>query len=186
MTDVRAPETAAETTGGRVDLAISGMTCAACAGRVERALNSVEGVSAVVNYAAEIAAITAEPGADVDTAIAAVKKAGYEARVRESADDEWTRRSSIARISSLRRRLIVSAILAVPLMDLTIVLALVPALRFPMWEWVCVALATPIVTWAAWPFHRATLRNLRYGAVSMDTLVSSGSWSRSGGPSSRS
>nr|WP_231979396.1 hypothetical protein [Tessaracoccus coleopterorum] len=77
-------------------------------------------------------------------------------------------------ITSLRRRLITAAALAIPLMDITIVLALSPQWRFPGWELVCLLLALPIVTWCAWPFHKATLRNLRHGAVSMDTLVSLG------------
>ncbi|MBN9189458.1 MAG: copper-translocating P-type ATPase, partial [Microbacterium sp.] len=104
----------------------------------------------------------------------AVRKAGYDAAVRVDGDDEWSRRASLDRIVSLRRRLLVSALLAFPLMDLTLVLALVPRLRFPGWELLCIVLAIPIVTWAAWPFHRATLRNLRHGSVTMDTLVSLG------------
>src|SRR5699024_3365946 len=75
---------------------------------------------------------------------------------------------------SLRRRLILAAILTIPLMDITIVFALVPEWRFSGWELLCVLLALPIVTWCAWPFHRITWRNLRHGAVSMDTLVSLG------------
>lgn len=157
-----------------VELNVGGMTCAACAGRVERALNRLDGVHAVVNYATETAVIASPGPLDPETAVAAVRKAGYEAEVREDVDDEWTRRANVARISSLRRRLIVSAVLTVPLMDITLVLALVPGLRFPGWEALCVLLALPIVTWAAWPFHRATLRNLRHRAVSMDTLVSLG------------
>ena len=157
-----------------LELNIGGMTCAACAGRVERALNAVDGAHAVVNYATETAVVTADRVVDPAEAIGRVTKAGYSAEVRDSVDDEWTARANVARISSLRRRLIVAAILTVPLMDITLVLALVPGLRFPAWELVCVLLALPIVTWAAWPFHRATLRNLRHGAVSMDTLVSLG------------
>ena len=157
-----------------VELDITGMTCAACAGRVERALGKLDGVTATVNYATERATVIGLDAAQAPTALAAVERAGYGARLREGPDDEWSRRAGIARIASLRRRLIASAVLAIPLMDLSLVLALVPGLRFPGWEWLCVLLALPIVTWAAWPFHRATLRNLRHGAVSMDTLVSLG------------
>lgn len=157
-----------------VELNISGMSCAACAGRVERALNKVDGVSATVNYATERAVVSGLGAARIDEAITAVEKAGYIAHQRVDPGDEWTRRSNEDRISGLRRRLIVAALLTVPLMDLTIILALVPAWRFPHWELLCIALAIPIVTWAAWPFHRATVRNLRHGAVSMDTLVSLG------------
>ncbi|TXK19963.1 copper-translocating P-type ATPase [Homoserinibacter sp. GY 40078] len=150
------------------------MTCAACAGRVERALNRVEGVSATVNYATERATVVGLDPEHTPEALAAVSKAGYEARVRTGPDDTWTRRAQENRIVSLRRRLITSTLLTIPLMDLTLMLALVPGLRFPGWEWLCVLLAVPVVTWAAWPFHRATLRNLRHGSVSMDTLVSLG------------
>ena len=157
-----------------VQLDVSGMTCAACAGRVERALNGLDGVSASVNYATERALVTGLSPDRVDEAVRRVEKAGYGAHPHDDADDAWSRRATEVRISSLRRRLLVSAILTVPLMDITIVLALVPGWRFPGWEWVCVLLALPIVGWAAWPFHKATLRNLRHGTVSMDTLVSLG------------
>nr|WP_274604486.1 MULTISPECIES: heavy metal translocating P-type ATPase [unclassified Microbacterium] len=153
---------------------VSGMTCAACAGRVERALNRIDGVEAVVNYATERAVVKGLDAARGADAIDAVVRAGYHAEVRGEADDEWTKRSNDTRITGLRRRLVVAALLTIPLMDLTLILALVPAWRFPNWELLCIAIAVPIVTWAAWPFHRATLRNLRHGAVSMDTLVSLG------------
>lgn len=157
-----------------IELDVSGMTCAACAGRVERALSKIDGVSASVNYATERALISGLGEESLHRAIEQVERAGYGARIHDGADDAWSRRATETRIVSLRRRLIVSALLTVPLMDLTIVLALVPGWRFPAWELVCVLLALPIVTWAAWPFHKATLRNLRHGTVSMDTLVSLG------------
>ena len=157
-----------------IELNISGMSCAACAGRVERALNRVDGAHAVVNYATERATVTGlEPSRGAE-AVGAVTRAGYGAEVRVDSADEWTRRSNETRITALRRRLVVAALLTIPLMDITLILALVPGLRFPNWELVCIALALPIVTWCAWPFHRATIRNLRHGAVSMDTLVSLG------------
>ncbi len=166
--------TSAIDTGETIELDVSGMTCAACAGRVERALNRLDGVSATVNYATERAIVTGISDGGVPRAIQQIENAGYGAHLRDGADDAWSRRATEVRIISLRRRLVVSAILMVPLMDITIVLALVPGWRFPGWEWVCVLLALPIVLWAAWPFHRATIRNLRHGMVSMDTLVSLG------------
>ncbi|KJQ53180.1 heavy metal translocating P-type ATPase [Microbacterium sp. SA39] len=156
-----------------IELDVSGMTCAACAGRVERALNKLDGVTATVNYATE-RAVVMDASADPARLIAQVEKAGYGAHVREGADDTWSSRATEVKITSLRRRLIVSALLTVPLMDITLVLALVPAWRFPGWELLCVLLAIPVVIWAAWPFHKATFRNLRHGGVSMDTLVSIG------------
>lgn len=169
-----APHAPAETAAPPIELNISGMSCAACAGRVERALNRLDGVDAVVNYATERAVVT---GLAIDRqaeAVDAVTRAGYGAVVRVDVADEWTKRSNETRITGLRRRLIVAALLTIPLMDLTLILALVPGLRFPHWELLCIALAVPIVTWCAWPFHRNTIRNLRHGAVSMDTLVSLG------------
>jgi len=152
---------------------ISGMTCTACARRVERALNKLEGVTATVNYATERALISTATVEEA-TIIAQVESAGYGAHAHSTEDDEWSRRASDIRVMSLRRRLIVSALLTIPLMDITIVFALVPGWRFAGWEWLCVLLALPVATWAAWPFHKATLRNLRHRSVSMDTLVSLG------------
>ncbi|WGD36960.1 heavy metal translocating P-type ATPase [Lysinibacter sp. HNR] len=161
-------------TNNGFELDVSGMTCAACAGRVERALNKLDGVNATVNYATERAVITGIADTDAPLAIQQIEKAGYHAHLRDGADDTWSRRATEIRITSLRRRLAVAALLTIPLMDITIVLALIPDWRFPGWEALCVLLAVPIVTWAAWPFHRATVRNLRHGTVSMDTLVSLG------------
>ncbi|WP_371742811.1 heavy metal translocating P-type ATPase [Plantibacter sp. CFBP 8804] len=157
-----------------LELNVSGMTCAACAGRVERSLNKLDGVTASVNYATERAVVAGLTPAESERALEAITKAGYGAVVRTEGDDDWNRRATADRIASLRRRLTLSAILTIPLCDLTIILALVPDLRFPLWELVCILLALPIVFWCALPFHRATIRNLRHGTVSMDTLVSLG------------
>ena len=166
-------------TSQQIQLAVGGMTCAACATRIEKRLNKLEGVTATVNYATERAVITGP--VTTDTAIATVKKAGYDA-AEATGDDSELGRISADRVSMLRRRLAVAAILTIPLGNLTIVLALVPELRFPLWEWLCVLLAVPVVFWCAMPFHVATWRNLRNRSFSMDTLVSVGvlsafSWS---------
>ncbi|WP_329006184.1 heavy metal translocating P-type ATPase [Kribbella sp. NBC_00709] len=151
------------------------MTCAACANRVERALNKLDGVTASVNYATERAIVT---GIGPDLAVratTAVDRAGYDATVRDpESTDELAEQLTIKRVTALRRRLVVAVLLAIPLMDATIVLAAVPSLRFPGWEVLSLLVALPVVTWAAYPFHRATIRNLRHRAVSMDTLVSLG------------
>ncbi|WP_226986028.1 cation-translocating P-type ATPase [Brachybacterium sp. FME24] len=151
---------------------VSGMTCAACANRIERKLNKLDGVSATVNYATERAVVTGitSPAHAIDV----IRGAGYDAAEHDDQDDEWSRRANENRIVSLRRRLITAALLTVPLMDLTIALALVEQWRFPGWELLCVLLAVPVITWAAWPFHRAAWRNLQNRSVSMDTLVSIG------------
>lgn len=155
----------------RVELAVGGMTCAACATRIEKKLNKLDGVMATVNYATERAVVSGPVSAD--EAISVVKKAGYSA-VEATGDDSELGRISAKRVTALRRRLAVAAILTIPLGNLTIVLALVPALRFPLWEWLCVAFAVPVVFWCAQPFHVATWRNLRNRTFSMDTLVSLG------------
>lgn len=154
-----------------LQLDVGGMTCAACAGRVERALNKIDGARATVNLATERATVTGIR--DVDVALAAVRKAGYEAREHET-DSEWSAEHAQHRVADLRRRLLVAAVLTVPLMDFTLALALVPGLRFPHWDLLSVAVAIPVVTWCAAPFHRVTWENLRHGALTMETLVSLG------------
>lgn len=175
MTRAGLAATVGETGTEPIELTISGMTCAACAARIERKLNKLDGVYAVVNFATERAVVHGVRPEQAPEAIRVVEKAGYGAAVRDADDDVWSARAAETRIGSLRRRLAVATILTIPLCDLTILLALVPGWRFPDWELVCVLLAIPIVAWAAWPFHRATLRGLARGSLSMDTLVSLGS-----------
>ncbi|KDN20227.1 heavy metal translocating P-type ATPase [Amycolatopsis rifamycinica] len=152
-----------------IELAIGGMTCASCANRVERKLNKLDGITASVNYATEKARVHAPEGVDPATLVATVEAAGYRATLPQperpeqpETEDDPTR--------PLRQRLITSALLAVPV----ILLAMVPALQFTYWQWISLTLAAPVVTWGAWPFHRAAWTNLRHGAATMDTLVSMG------------
>ncbi|UUV31398.1 heavy metal translocating P-type ATPase [Amycolatopsis roodepoortensis] len=163
---ISAPEAAVRT----VELTVSGMTCAACSARVERTLNKLDGVRASVNYATERATVQVPQALDDDVLIERVRKSGYTAEIRGEEDPDI----GFARVRDLRRRLVVAALLAIPLGNLSITLALVPRLRFPGWELLCLALAVPVVFWSALPFHRATLRNLRHRSSSMDTLVSLG------------
>ncbi|MFF0147463.1 Cu+-exporting ATPase [Amycolatopsis sulphurea] len=153
-----------------IELNVSGMTCAACSARVERTLNKIDGVRASVNYATERATVHVSADVGDEVLLERVRKAGYQARLRGEDSPDLT----TARVRDLRRRLIVAAVLAVPIGDLSITLALVPSLRFPGWQVLCLALAMPVVFWAALPFHRAALRNLRHRSSSMDTLVSLG------------
>jgi Cu+-exporting ATPase len=149
----------------RVDLALDGMTCAACATRIERKLNKLEGVDASVNFATEQAAVRFDPGrVAVDELIGAVEAAGYHAKLASEADD------AVDRSGAIRLRLLVAAALTVPV----VALAMLPPLRFEGWEWVSLVLATPVVFWAGWGFHRAALLNARHGAATMDTLISIG------------
>ncbi|RSN63620.1 heavy metal translocating P-type ATPase [Amycolatopsis sp. WAC 04182] len=150
-------------TSQRVELAIGGMTCASCAARVERKLNKVDGVSATVNYATEKAQVDFPAALSVEELVGVVESAGYTAQPPKPDEDE-------DQTDALRTRLVVSAVLAVPV----IVLAMVPAWQFTYWQWVSLALAAPVVTWGAWPFHRPAWTNLRHGAATMDTLISLG------------
>ncbi|OIH92605.1 copper-translocating P-type ATPase [Curtobacterium sp. MCBA15_001] len=150
------------------------MTCSACANAIERKLGKLDGVTASVNFATERATVTGLGPDDAASAIAQVERAGYTAAVHTPGDDAWSARAAETRTSTLRLRLAVAALFTIPLCDITIILALVPAWRFPGWQALCVLLAVPIVTWAAWPFHKATLRGLRHRSTSMDTLVSLG------------
>ncbi len=152
-----------------VELPITGMTCASCANRIERNLNKLDGVSASVNYATERATVDYDP-ATVDTheLIAAVEAAGYQAALPaaeqpEAVDDDDP-------TAPLRRRLVVSALLALPVL----LISMIPALQFDNWQWLALQLATPVVVWGAWPFHRAAWANLKHGTATMDTLISVG------------
>ncbi|MGC5078327.1 heavy metal translocating P-type ATPase [Agrococcus sp. DT81.2] len=149
-----------------IDLEIGGMTCSSCANRIERKLSKLPGVTATVNYATEVAHVSLPAGTTVADAIRTVEQTGYTAVVPEPEPDV----DRDERGTSLRTRLIASAVLAVPVG----VLSMAPALQFDGWQWVALALTLPIAIWGAWPFHRAAAVNLRHGAATMDTLVSLG------------
>jgi Cu+-exporting ATPase len=157
-----------------VDLEIGGMTCASCAMRIEKKLNRLDGVTATVNYATEKAKVTAPAGYDLSALVAEVEKTGYTAVLpapkNSPEDDGDAVGSRDMELLSLRNRLIGSIVLAIPV----IAMAMVPALQFTYWQWASLALAAPVILWAAWPFHKAAWTNLRHGAATMDTLVSLG------------
>ena len=158
--------------GTIVDLDIGGMTCASCAMRIEKKLNRLDGITATVNYATEKAMVTAPAGYDLDTIVTEVEKTGYTAVLPAPkgtpTDDDADSRD--VELRSLRDRLIGSVLLAVPV----IAMAMIPSWQFTSWQWASLALAAPVVVWAAWPFHKAAWTNLRHGAATMDTLVSLG------------
>ena len=171
--DIDAPTTGA--TAAEVDLVIGGMTCASCAARIEKRLNKLEGVTATVNYATEKAKVRTTSAMAVDDLIAQVESAGYTAQPSkpvgtssetagppEGEPEDETR--------PLRQRLVASAVLAFPV----VLLAMIPALQFDYWQWLSLTLAAPVVTWGAWPFHRAAWLNLRHATATMDTLISIG------------
>jgi Cu+-exporting ATPase len=163
---------------GSVELAIGGMTCASCAARIEKKLNTLDGVSATVNFATESARVSFPAAVSAGDLISVVKQAGYTAAVpahrqAEAGEPEGADAGAAAEAGEpdrLRRRLLVSTALAVPV----VVLAMVPAWQFRNWQWAALVLASPVAVWGAWPFHRAALVNARHGAATMDTLVSVG------------
>ena len=160
----------------QVELAISGMTCASCANRIERKLNKLDGVSATVNYATEKAKVSYPTGMAAEELLAAVEKAGYTARLpepeRPAGSDGAPGEGLVEadRVDLLRRRLLLVSVLTVPV----IAMSMVPALQFRAWQWLALTLAAPVVLWGAWPFHVAAWKNLRNGAATMDTLISLG------------
>ncbi|MCV7003645.1 heavy metal translocating P-type ATPase [Mycolicibacterium alvei] len=144
------------------------MTCASCAGRIERKLNKLDGVTATVNYATEKASVDVAGDVTPEQLIAAVETAGYTAQLSATEPDEGHVEDDPT--AALRTRLIVSAVLTFPV----VAMAMVPALQFTNWQWLSLTLAAPVVVWGALPFHRAAWTNLRHGAATMDTLISMG------------
>lgn len=165
----------------KVELDISGMTCASCAARIEKKLNRLDGVNASVNYATESAIIDVPVGYDPAQLVETVEGVGYHVEgvhTSGDADDEVAGLSvsddlgdrEAAELATARQRLIITAILSLPV----IAVSMIPALQFRNWQWAALVLASPVVVWGAYPFHRATWLNLRHGAATMDTLISMG------------
>jgi Cu+-exporting ATPase len=154
-----------------VELAISGMTCASCANRIERKLNKLEGVTASVNYATEKAKVAYPDSLSTTDLLSTVEAAGYSAALPAAPGAAASGApEGDPELDALRQRLVVSALLAVPV----IAMSMVPALQFEHWQWASLTLAAPVAVWGAWPFHRAAWTNARHGATTMDTLVSVG------------
>ena len=154
------------------ELEIGGMTCASCAARIEKKLNKLDGVSASVNYATEKARVTVEGDIEADQLIAEVEKTGYTAALPAPPVEETEERDADddPELTVLRQRLIGAIVLSAPV----ILMAMIPAFQFTYWQWLSLTLASPVVVWAAWPFHKAAWTNLRHGAATMDTLISMG------------
>ncbi|MEV7844523.1 heavy metal translocating P-type ATPase [Streptomyces cyaneofuscatus] len=178
------------------ELMIGGMTCASCAARVEKKLNRMDGVTATVNYATEKARVTFAEGLELSDLVATVERTGYTARPlappkqepepkpepeqepdpapappdAPATSTDAAEAEQAASLAALRQRVVVSAVLSIPV----VLLAMVPALQFDSWQWLSLTLAAPVVIWGGLPFHRATWTNLRHAAATMDTLVSMG------------
>ena len=162
-------------TDDQIELAIRGMTCASCANRIEKKLNKLDGVTATVNYATEKARVTFPPTLSPGDLVSTVEQAGYQAALQASKGSVDNGRSMEADATddparSLRQRLLISAVLSIPV----IAMAMIPALQFTYWQWLSLTLAAPVVMWGAWPFHTAAWTNLRHGTSTMDTLISMG------------
>ena len=167
---------AEQTADSAVELQIGGMTCASCAMRIEKKLNKLDGIAATVNYATEKAKVTIPAGYDPALLIAEVEKTGYSAalpapkKAKNDTAEGGDADDADPELTSLRNRLIVSIVLSVPV----IAMAMVPALQFTYWQWASLALAAPVIVWAAFPFHKAAWANLKHGTATMDTLISMG------------
>jgi P-type Cu+ transporter len=159
-----------------VELSIGGMTCASCAARIEKKLNRTDGVAATVNYATEKARVVLTDPVALEDLIATIEATGYTAAAPQPAPitaattTARTGETEVTNLSQVRQRVLTSFVLTVPVL----LLAAVPAFQFDYWQWLSLALAAPVVTWGAWPLHRAAWVNLRHRAVTMDTLVSMG------------
>ncbi len=163
MTNTVPPDSIVE-----LELAVQGMTCAACAARIEKTLNDVDGIEAAVNYATETAMVAFDSSrATRETVLGTISGIGYSAR---PVDDESFDENLAASMRIARVRLLVSLVLSTPVM----LISMVHAWQFSGWQWWALALSTPVVTWCAWPFHRTAFKNAMHGASSMDTLISVG------------
>jgi P-type Cu+ transporter len=163
-------QTAEKAKGERLELPIEGMTCSSCAGRVEKSLNKLEGVEATVNFATERATVSFDPERVAPEALVeAVDGVGYSAALPAPEAGEEAAPAADP-TQPLRQRLILSAAFSLPVL----LLSMIEPLQFRNWQWLSLLLATPVVLWAAWPFHKAAWQNLRHGAATMDTLISLG------------
>lgn len=151
-------------------LDVGGMTCASCAARIEKRLNRIEGVQASVNFATEQAKVEFPDSVSPEELVAAVEATGYSAALPPEDDADPTASGEPDESAPWRQRLLISAALAAPVA----LLSMVPVLQFDNWQWLAFALASPVVVWGAWPFHKAAWTNLRHGAATMDTLISVG------------
>lgn len=156
-----------------LDIPVGGMTCASCANRIQRKLNKLDGVNASVNYATEKAHVEAPADINPQQLIDTIVAAGYTAELPQEEPEPAPGAAPEGKdreLEDLRNRVIGAVILAAPV----IAMSMIPALQFTNWQWLCLTLSAPVFVWAGWPFHRATLKNLRHGEVTMDTLITMG------------
>jgi Cu+-exporting ATPase len=171
--------TTLDTSANQVDLSITGMSCNACAMTIEKGLNHLAGVEATVNFATESARVTFD-ASQVDTVklVSLVESLGYGARPLAETTPDMLDAEVRERVAMLKSRLTASIALGVPVA----LVSMFSVLQFANWQWYALMLSAPVVTWGAWPFHRAALMNARHRSTTMDTLISLGivaavSWS---------
>jgi Cu+-exporting ATPase len=156
-----------------VELAITGMTCAACSARIEKVLAKLPGVSATVNVSTERARVTFPPGGlGVGEIIAAVEGAGYGAHEISGASREQEKAERAAQYRRELRAFCMSAVLTLPLV--LQMLAMGPNHGDVLPRWLQLALATPVQFWFGWRFYTGAWNALRGGGANMDVLVSLG------------
>ncbi|MFM8993469.1 MAG: heavy metal translocating P-type ATPase [Actinomycetota bacterium] len=158
------------TTIEQIDLAVSGMTCGACATKIEKALNRLDGVTATVNFATESARVTMTETVSTTDVITAVEKSGYGAQLLQDTTPEMLDKETLERVAMLRARLTVSIFAGLPV----VAMSMISALQFDNWKWWSLTLSLPVVIWSAAPFHKAAAMNARHRATTMDTLISLG------------
>lgn len=155
----------------QLDLSLTGMTCNACALSIEKGLNKLPGVRATVNFATESARVSfVDQQTGTSEIIATVKSLGYNARLLEQTTTEMLEAEVSEHVSMLLTRLVASIILGLPVL----LISMIATLQFKNWQWLALALSAPVVSWGAWPFHRAALMNARHRSTTMDTLISIG------------
>jgi Cu+-exporting ATPase len=171
----------AQQRGQRIDLPVTGMTCAACASRVERSLQKAPGVRhAGVNLATARATVEFDPGAtDIPHLVRVVEDAGYGvAELPTSADPAAARRAEDAarnaEFDALKRRLIVALIFSIPGLIIGMSHGRIAALDFAGVHWLELVLATPVVFYCGARFYRGAWAALRHGDADMNTLIALG------------
>jgi Cu+-exporting ATPase len=171
--------TTLDTSANQVDLSITGMSCNACAMTIEKGLNHLAGVEATVNFATESARVTFD-ASQVDTVklVSLIESLGYGARSLAETTPDMLDAEVRERVAMLKSRLTTSIALGLPVA----LVSMFSMLQFANWQWFALVLSAPVVTWGAWPFHRAALMNARHRSTTMDTLISLGivaavSWS---------
>ena len=163
--------TTVDTSANQVDLSITGMSCNACAMTIEKGLNRLDGVDATVNFATESARVTFDASqTDTLNLVSVVESLGYGARPLAETTPDMLDAEVRERVAMLKSRLTASIVLGVPVA----LVSMFAVLQFANWQWYAMAFSAPVVTWGAWPFHRAALMNARHRATTMDTLISLG------------